>query len=54
LQVDAAYGHEPGEVLGEILGLEDGLRAHQLDVPSAPDIGAAPDQRRSLQLSGSA
>src|SRR5258708_23811018 len=30
LQVDAAYGHEPGEVFGEILGLEDDLRAHQL------------------------
>src|SRR5215468_8707485 len=38
-QVDAAYGYEPGEVLGEILGLEDDLRAHQLDVPLSVPLG---------------
>src|SRR4029077_11252789 len=47
LEVDAAHGQKTGEILGEVLGFEDGLRAHRLAFPW-PGLSLVPSPRRSL------
>src|SRR6202030_3780762 len=52
-QVDAGHGQEAGEVLCEILGLENDLRAHELGVPLARILFVIPGSAPSPSIVGS-